>query len=81
MTRGGPRGVSDDLLTTALESGAVLLLAVGAALVLAGLVGGLVGAGVGLGGAALVLTVSSAVLRVLTRPERLPRPTAARRSR
>jgi len=60
----------DDVVTTLLELAAVVLLAVGAGLVAAALVGGLYGAGVGLMATAFVLGGVSVVLRRLQREER-----------
>lgn len=58
----------EDVVTTWLELAAVLLLAVGAGLMAAAMVGGLLGAGVGLVSAAVVLSGASAILRALVRP-------------
>jgi hypothetical protein len=62
--------VDEDLVTTVLELSAVVLLAVGVALAVAALLGGLLGAGAGLAAAALVLGAAAVVLRWLTRPAR-----------
>jgi hypothetical protein len=58
----------DDLITTVFEILAVVLLAAGAALAVAAAIGGLLGAGLGLTMAAMVLGSASAVLRLLARP-------------
>lgn len=67
-----PEGVStrmdEDVVTTVLELSAVVLLAVGLGLVVAALVGGMVGVGAGLTTAAVALGAASAVLRMLARP-------------
>ncbi len=59
-----------DLVTTVLELAAVALLALGAALAVTAVVGGLLGAGAGFGAAAFVLAAADAILRMLQRPER-----------
>jgi hypothetical protein len=59
----------DDLVTTVLELAAVVLLALGAALLVAAMVGGLLGAGVGVLTSGLVLGCSSVVLQWLGRPD------------
>lgn len=66
----GLRRVSADRVTSWLELAAVLLLALGLAVVAGGLLGGVVGVGAGCSVAALVLGGASAVLQWLGRPAR-----------
>lgn len=57
-------------MTSVLELAAVVLLAVGAGLVAAGLLGGLAGAGAGLVAAAVVLGLASVAIQAAARPAR-----------